>query len=505
MNSVTAAMSSLLSMVIGLVAQAVFIRLLGAEYLGLNGLFTNILTMLSIVELGIGSAIVYNLYKPIKEEKIEEIKSLMKFYKHTYYIIATLVLFIGLLVLPFLNNLVGEITVDVNLGLIYIMFLLSTVTSYIVSYKRSLIYANQKNYIINLVHMFYLVMVNFLQILFLYLTRDYYIYLLLKILCQLAENIVITLIANKMYPFLLEKEIKPLPRGFAKDIYQKVKALLFHKIGSSIIFGTDNIIISYFFGIITVGVYSNYIMIINAVNSLFNQFRDSLTASVGNMLITESKEKSFVVFKRIRFINFWLATFSATSLLVITQPFIEIWVGGRYLLSVGVLATLSFNYFQNMMRSAYSTFKDSAGIWEEDKYVPLVESVLNIIFSIICLKLIGLPGVFLGTIISGLVLWCYSYPKFVYKKLFSRRYIDYAKETLGYIMLFIVISVFTYFVSTLVKINDDLVKLIINSIISLLLPNYFLYIIFKRSSNFAYFKELCCKIINKLMLKLIKK
>ncbi|CUP17485.1 lipopolysaccharide biosynthesis protein [Clostridium disporicum] len=504
-NSITGSISSLLAMIIGFIAQGAFIKILGAEYMGLNGLFTNILTMLSIFELGIGNAIVYNLYRPIKEENTEEIKSLMKFYKNIYNIIAILILFIGILIIPFLDKLVDEITIDINITLIYIMFLISTITSYIVAYKRSLIYANQKNYIINIVHMFYIVIVNCLQLLMLYFWKNYYVYLFIKIICQLLENIIITLIANKIYPFLLEKEVKSLPKNIRNDVFQKVRALFFHKVGSSVIFGTDNIIISYFFGVTTVGLYTNYSIIINAVNSLFNQFRDSLTASVGNMLITESKEKSFDIFRKIRFINFWLATFSATSLFVITQSFISIWIGEKYLLSIGVLATLCFNYFQKMMRSVYSTFKDSAGIWQEDKFIPFIESIVNIVFSIIFLKLLGLSGVFLGTIVSGLVLWCYSYPKFVYKKLFSRSYIDYIKETLGYIILFTIIGTFTYLISVTVNIKNNYIELCTNIIISLIVPNLLLYAIFSKTENFIYFKSVCSNIVNKLLKKFVKK
>ena len=196
-NSITSVISSIVSMVIGFIAQAIFIRILGAEYLGLNGLFTNIFTMLGIFELGIGSAIVYNLYKPIAENKTEEIKSLMLFYKKAYNIIAILVFGSGLLVIPFLKTIVGEITSDINIYIIYIMFLLNTASSYLMTYKRSLIYANQQDYIINIVHIGYLIIMNLAQLMLLYTTKNYYLYLSIKIICQLLENIILTLYAVK--------------------------------------------------------------------------------------------------------------------------------------------------------------------------------------------------------------------------------------------------------------------------------------------------------------------
>ena len=500
-NSITASIGYLVSLVIGFVSQALFIRILGAEYLGLNGLFSNILTMLSIFELGVGNAIVFNLYKPIAEDNRDQIKSLMLFYKKAYNLIAALMLGCGLLVIPFLTNIVGEVTVDVNIYIIYLMFLFNTVSSYLMVYKRNLICANQKNYVVNIVHIGYLTIINISKLLALYFTKNYYLYLGIMIAGQFLENIIITILANKMYPYLLEKDVNPLDKKTEKDIFSKVKALIFHKVGTVIINGTDNIIISSFLGVITVGYYSNYSMIITPINGLFSQIISSASASVGNLLVTESSTKTFQVFKKMRFLNFWLATFSGICLLVIMQPFITVWLGEEYLLSMLVLSTLVFNYFQKMMRNSYMAFKDSAGIWKEDKFVPLIESALNIVFSILMLKVFGLAGVFIGTIISGLALWCYSYPRFVYKKLFKRRYVDYAKETLGYICLFILIATFTYGLSTVLEVGNPYLQVVLNILICLIIPNLILYLIFRKTENFTYFKELLGSILKKFKLK----
>lgn len=497
-NSMTSAISYIVAIIIGLVAQALFIRVLGTEYLGINGLFSNILTMLSIFDLGIGSAIVYNLYKPIHENKTEEIKSLMLFYKKAYNLIALIILFFGLLIIPFLNLIVGETSVEINLYVVYILFLLNTVFSYLMTYKRSLICANQKYYIINIVHIIYLLVINVSRLVLLYLTKSYYVYLVITTFGQLLENFVITLIANKLYPFLKDKEVRKLDKKIEKDIFSKVKALIFHKVGSVVINGTDNIIISYFLGVATVGIYSSYTLIINPVSSLFSQVISSTTASVGNLLVSEDKNKIYAVFKRIRFLNFWLATFSGICLLVIFQPFIELWIGKEYLVSLLVLVTLIFNYFQKMMRSTYNVFKDTAGIWREDKFVPLIESLLNIVFSILLLKIFGLAGVFMGTIISGLALWGYSYPKFVYKRLFNRSYFDYAKETVGYIFLFLLISFLTFKLSTLFTFSNLFIKFVINTLIAVIIPNIILSLIFHKNDNFVYFKDLVFKMFKKV-------
>ncbi len=494
-NTITIFVTNFISFFVAFLSQAFFIRILGAEYLGLNGLFSNILTMLSLFELGIGSAIVFNLYKPIAKNDQETIKSLMQFYKKAYNIISILVFCFGLAIVPFLRFIVGEISIPVNIYIVYFLFLISTVASYMMAYKRSLLIAMQRSYVINIIHSFYLVILNVVQILVIYLTKNYYLYLMIKIICIFVENIWIMRKANKDYPYLLDKNVKKLDKTIEKDIFSRVKALIFHKIGTVIVNGTDNILISMFFGVVTVGLYSNYFTVINAINVLFGQAITSLTASIGNLLVQKNVEKNFQVFKRLRFANFWIATFSGTALFVVMQPFICVWVGEKYLLSNFVLFVLVFNYYQKMMRNCYGTFKDSAGIWREDKFVPLIESVLNIFASLVCLKIFGLAGVFIGTIISGFALWMYSYPKFVYKKIFHRTYLNYAKETIGYLLLFLVISFFTFSLSNMITVSNLYLKLFINIFLSVTIPNILIFLCFRKTSNFQYFLNLFKNII----------
>ena len=343
-----------------------------------------------------------------------------------------------------------------------------------------------------------------MQLVFLYFTKNYYIYLIIKIICQLLENIIINFIADKMYPFLKEKNSEKLEKNVEKNIFTKVKALFFHKIGNVIVSGTDNIIISSFLSVVDVGLYSNYFIIINAVNTLFSQIISSTTASVGNMLILEDTEKRFGTFKKIRFLNFWLACFGGVAILTIIQPFIKLWIGEEYLLPLFTVIVLVINFYQKMMRRTYGSFKDAAGIWVEDKYVPLIEAFLNIVFSITLVKVFDMAGVFLGTIISGLTLWIYSYPKYVYKKLFNRSYRNYMIETVGYLVLFSIILTITYCVSLLFVFSNNFVQVLVNSIISLIIPNFLIILIFRNTENFKYFLELIKKVYNQFQKKVNK-
>lgn len=492
-NMIGSVLSNIVTILIGLISQAIFIKILGSEYLGLNGLFSNIITMLGIVELGVGNAIIYNLYKPIANNDKEKIKSLMSFYKKSYRIIAIIVTAIGLLLVPILPLFIEEVTVDININFIYLLFLFDVVCSYLLSYKRSILYADQKNYIINNVHIFYTITMNALQIMILYFTKNYYLYLGIKIIMRIVENIIISFIANKKYPYIRERNVEKLDKDTEKDIFTKVKALFFHKIGSFVVLGSDNIIISKFLGLVSVGLYSNYYLIINAVQTVFGQMIQATTASVGNLLVTETKEKCFDVFKKIRFLNYWIATFSCTSVLVIMDNFITIWIGEKFILPRLVLIILVINLYQKLMRSSFANFKEAAGIFYEDRFVPLVEATINIVVSIICCKIFGLAGVFIGTVVSGLALWCYSYPKFVYKKLFDRDYLSYAKETIGYIALFIVIASITYCISLMINFDNVYLEFLSNIVISLIIPNLLMLIIFIKNDNFKYYYNILFK------------
>lgn len=491
-NTIASLLTNFLTIIIGLVAQAVFIKILGTEYLGLNSLFNNIISMLAIAELGIGSAIIYKLYKPIIENDRETIKSLMKFYKKSYQTIGLFVLIIGLVLMPFLKFFIDfeTVTININIYCVYLLFLIDTVISYYVSYKRSILYADQKNYIINLTHCVFIIILNVLQLTLLYFTKNYFIYLILKIIVKFLENIAITYIANKKYNFLKEKDVRKLDENVEKDIFKKIKALFFHKIGAFVVLGTDNILISKLIGLDTLGLYSNYYLIIYAVRTVFGQITQATTASVGNMLETENKEKCLYIFNKIRFMNYWLSVFCATSILLMMDSFIKIWLGQEYILAQVVLIVLVIDLYQKLMRGVYNSFKEAAGIYYEDRFVPLLESALNIIFSIVCFKFLGLAGIFAGTIISSTALYCYTYPKYIYVGLLKSNYISYIKETIKYLIIFIIILIISYVLCNFLVFQDDYLNFIKNGICALIIPNVLLVIIFNKNENFKYYYKM---------------
>lgn len=478
------------TIIMGLVSQKVFINVLGAEYLGINGLFTSIVSMLALAELGLGSAIYYHLYKPVADNDIVKIKSLVNFFKNGYRLIAGAVFALGLCVVPFLHIIVRDVKIDSNIYLIFMLFIIDIVASYLLIYKKAVLYVDQNNHIISKIHLAYLIVLNSLQIAALIITGNFYLYLIIKILMRIAENVALTYITNKKYVYLKDKSSVALDKVTRSDIYKKVRGLSYHKVAEYVVLGTDNIVISVFFGIATVGLYSNYLLVIGAISMLVGQAFVAITASVGNLLAKANSKKSHEVYSKLQFGNFWLACFATTSLLVIMNSFISVWIGEKFLLSIGVLIALSLNMYLTLTRSAIGSFKEAAGIFHEDRFVPVVESIANIVFSLTLLHFFGLAGVFLGTAGSTLILHLFSYPKYVYKPLFKRNVSLYYLEFVKYFMITLIISGVTFAISRSIELNNNFLALILNIALCLVIPNVILYIIFRKSEELNFYKEL---------------
>lgn len=497
-NVIVAFISNAITIIASFIAQMFFAKYLGKEYLGLNGLFTNIVSMLSIVELGIGTSLVYHLYKPLAEKDYEQIKSLMHFYKKSYALISIIIFILGIIMLPFLKLLV-ETTLPINVYIVFMLFVVESSCSYLLSYKRSILYANQENYIINIIKIVYVLCLNTAQIIFLAITKNYIIYLVMKILFRLLENLLITMYANKKHPYIKDKDVRKIDKNLRNDILKKVKGLFLHKIGGYIVLGTDNIIISKFINLVSVGIYSNYTLIINGIKSLFSQVFNSITSSVGNLLIEKKYEKSLTIYKNIQFINFWLACFCSISFFIISKSFISIWLGADFVFNDKIVFVLMIQLYLDIYGYTIGAFKNGGGLFYEDRWVSIIQSIVNIIFSIILVLKLGIIGVIIGTILSYMVLYLYSYPTIIYKKLFNKSYFDYLKDFLSNLILFLLIyfitlTCFNYLSFT----NNIFITLGIAILISLFIPNIIIFIIFRKTEQFKYFS-------NTIIKKIIKK
>lgn len=471
----------------GFVSQAVLVRTLGDIYNGVNGVCNNILSVLKLAELGVGTAMVYSLYKPLAYQDKEQIKSIMSLYKKAYRIIALVVLAGGFLILPFLPFFFHDVPSEINIYLIFLLFLAETCLSYTFSYKQSMLYADQKEFITKLVHAVYVVGANASQIIILLTLKNYILVLVLKIFFKLLDNLITCAIVNRKYPYIKEKKVQPLDDGIKRNIMTNIKALFIHRIAGTVVDGSDNLILSVAKGIVSAGLYTNYSLIINNLKTLIITFFRSITASFGNLLVKD-RERAYQVFEVIFFADFWVFTFASTSLLNMMDPFISLWVGAGKILPKLVEYTLVLNFYIQGMRQACQITREAAGIYKNDRFVPLAEAIVNLVVSICLVNVFGIAGIFMGTIISTLTTVFISVPyiafKYVLKKPLHLYYMRYA----FYFGIALLICVGTTLLCNSLFEQTGLVALLGRTAICAVVPNAILFLLFFRTRVFKEFK-----------------
>lgn len=490
-----------IGLVISFVARIVFIRVLGAEYLGLNGLFTNILSILALVELGVGPALNFSLYKPIAENDTEKIKSLMKLYKKAYITIGIVIALLGFILTPFLEIFVKEVPDIPNIHLIFLLFVVNSAISYFFSYKRSLIISHRKRYIATYYRYGFFSILNIVQIIVLFLTHNYILFILCQTIATLAENIAISKKADNLYPFLRDKDIKKIDKETISQILKNVRAMVVHKLGTIVVNSTDNIVISRFIGLSSVGLYSNYQLIINALNIVISQVFSSITASVGHLGVTETEEKKKSIFYVVFFMNFWIYSFASICLIVMVNPFIKLWIGEKYLLSTATVLVIILNFYLGGMRKAVLTFREAMGLYWYDRHKPIFEVIINLVISLLLVKKMGIVGVFIGTTISTLTTSFWVEPFVLYKYGFKSSVLKYFGRYALYTIVTIITCTITLGLSNIFNYKVNIINFIIQLIICVLIPNLIFCLLFYRSEEFKYLY----KVINNFILKKFKR
>ncbi len=484
LNISTGIGSQIIITALSFISRTVFINSLGIEYLGINGLLTNILAMLTLAEAGIGASIMYSLYKPVAENNQLKINILMKFYRNAYMIIALIVLMLGLAIMPFLEFFINDTSVE-NIYIIYSIFLLNTVLPYLYVHKNSFLNVCQKGYIVTGIYSVSAIVTTTLKIGILTYTGDYILYLIIDSTITIFTTIILTIIVNKMYPFLRNKVVEKLDTQTKSDITKNVKAIILQNIGNFLVFGTDNILISSFVSVAAVGLYSNYNMLIEICRTFINQIFNNIYHSVGNLVANEKIDKVYSVYKVYMLLNFWLYSIFTIFLSITIEPFIKLWIGSEFVMGNGVLIVLMIIFYERGMRNSISTVKTTSGIFHEDRYAPLIQAAINLIISIILVKHVGIVGVFIGTLISALAVPFWTTPYLVYKKVFHKPVLNYFIKYLYYC----VIGVATYFLTSFVSryiVADNFLKLIFICFISLIVPNLIYICIFLKTDEFKY-------------------
>lgn len=426
-NNISASfLSQFLNQIITFVVRTIFIKTLGAEYLGVNGLFTNILSVLSLAELGVGSAMVYSMYKPIASGDSDKIKAYMDLYKIIYRAIGGVVIAIGFVLLPFLDFFIENRPDFINIELVYVLYILKTGTTYFFAYKQSIFRADQKVYVITMWTSVFTFLRSVAEVIFLLITKSFVIYLILTIVANYAQNIYLAYKANKEYPYLRTKTVTKLPKEEISELFKNVKAMFLNKISSVILGSTDNIILSKFLGLAIVGIYSNYSMIITVIKTTFYTIFDGITPSVGNLCAAENNPiQKYKVFKVILLLNSWLTGFCSVCLFVLFNPFIDLWIGADYLLDIFSVAMIVVSFYIQTSMTAIGLFRSATGLFYNDRYYSIAQCIINIVVSVVCAKTLGVSGIFIGTSVAMLTTTFWKQATLVYKEVLNKNPIHY--------------------------------------------------------------------------------
>lgn len=461
------------------------IYLLGIEYLGLNSLFTSILQVLNLAELGVGSAMVYSMYKPIVIDDYVTICALMNLYKKYYRIIGLAIGVVGAFITPFVPRLItGSVPSDVNIYILYLLNLGATVISYwLFAYKNSILQAHQRVDIISKVTMIVNTIQYLAQFVCLYFFRNYYCFVIILLLSQVMINVCTAICANKLYPQYLPKG--KVPDKMIKDINQRCRDLFTSKIGGVVYDSADTIVISAFLGLACLAVYQNYFFILSAVTSCITVIFSSCTAGIGNSIVVESKEKNFRDLNKFTFIICWITGICSCCLLNVYQPFMELWVGKELMFTLPVVICFVLYFFIKQLNSLLNLYKDASGMWHEDRFRPLAASLANLLLNLILVQIIGIYGILLSTVLAivlvGMPWLLYNLFTIIFEK---KNLLCYLRRILLYSFGTLVACGLTYLICICINYNL-FITIILRLFICLFVPNVVFLLMYRRNLEFT--------------------
>lgn len=470
------------------------IYFMGVQYLGLNSLFASILQVLNLAELGVGSAMVYSMYKPIAEDDKITICALMRLYRTYYRIIGMVIAVIGLLLTPFIPKLInGELPPELNIYALYLLNLMVTVLSYwLFAYKNSLLQAHQRTDVTSKVTLVTNTIQYGLQFLVLLTIKNYYIYILAALITQALTNIMTAIVATKMYP-----DYHPsgkLPKSQVQDINHRIRDLFTSKLGGVIVNSADTVVISAFLSLTMLAIYQNYYYILTSIIGFVGVAFQSCTAGIGNSVIVESKEKNFADLKKFTLLIAWIAGFCTCCFLCLYQPFMEIWVGKDLMLGFAAVICFCVYYFVYEINQLLNTYKDSAGIWHEDRFRPLITAIANLSMNLIMVQFWGIYGVLLSTSLSMILVGMPWLLHNLFTVLFDKSNMwGYIRTLLKYTFVTVISGVACCAISSIFHLSA-LGNLAYRAMVCCIVPNLIYFVVYYRTPEFAQ----CVQLLDKM-------
>lgn len=476
--------------------RTVLIKVLGSEYLGLNSLFTSILSVLSISELGIGTAIVFSMYRPIAEDDNDTLCALLNLYKKLYYVIGSIILVAGIIISPFLPYLIkGSYPADINIYILYFIYLANTVLSYFLfAYKAALFSAFQRNDLSSKRTSVITLISNILQIILLLVMRNYYTYVILIPLTTVMTNIANAILANRMFPNIVCKG--QVSSELKSGIKKRIIGLLSFKIYNVVFTSVDTIVISSFLGLTPLAIYNNYYYVQNAIVGFLVIITASITAGIGNKMVTNSREDNYKDFKNFNFANGWLCSWCAVCLFCLYQHFMNWWMGEELMFPFDTMTLMVFYFLLPRISSMTYSYREAAGLWWEDRFRPLVATVANLIINLILVKYIGMNGVLISTLLCTIFINVPWGSIILFKNYFKTSPLEYFLQTLFYLAVTSVAGVSTLLVCNFLPSTGFLIMLV-KGLICVIIPNIVFFIFYHRMKEFEYTKHLVRRILNK--------
>lgn len=484
-NIAVGTINKIITILLPFIVRTVMIRTVGSEYLGLNSLFSSILQVLNLAELGFSSAIVYNMYRPIAENDIKTLSALYAFFKKIYNWIGVIILVAGIIVTPFLPLLInGEQPKGINIYIVFWVYLFNTVATYAFgAYKCSIPNAMQRTDIVNVIGMISLGGMYVSQIVVLLLFSNYYIYIILMPAFTLLNNFLMSTIVDRAYPDI--KCRGRISNEIMHDIKTRVSGLMITKICQTSRNSLDSIFVSTFLGLEITAIYNNYYYVINALMGFSTIILGAMAAGVGNSIIKESVSKNYNDMRRINFIYMWISGWATICLLCLYQPFMELWMGRSYLFPYSIVIIFAIYFYALKMGDVRGLYSDANGLWWENRYRAVAESVTNIILNIVLGQLFGVYGIIIATLISLLVVNFGFGSQIVFKYYFNNGKLhEYFIDHLKYALISMAVTLITILVCRLIK-GNLLLVLLLRGIICCLLPNILYLIIYKKTYQYT--------------------
>lgn len=441
-NSIIAATTYIIIYIFSFLNRAIFVRYLSADYLGVNSLFAEMISVLSLTELGIGTSIVYMMYKPLCENDITQIRKLMGYYRKSYLIVEIVMSLLAIIMLPILKSIIKGIFIKENVFFIYFLFVFHNISSYFFAYKKSILVADQKIGITSIIDAFFKVIQYIIQCIVLIARHDYIAYLLVPIIMQITNNVVVTIYVNRKYP-QYKKCNGQLGDNEKKEIRTNIKAMFLNRIGGKVIYSTDSIVLSVCINTLVVGYYSNYQLIFFAGLSLIEKPFSGAIASIGNFSIKKSKVEARHLFELMNFIAFWVISLMDILIYLLIDDFICLCFGNEYVLDKSIKTALCIYFYLNAMRRPALLFWEALGLFRYFKYKPLIESSINLFVSVILAKKVGLIGVILGSICSIVLTSVWVDPLIVCRYGISMNFEKYLKRYVKYMITFLIVMFLT--------------------------------------------------------------